>query len=1031
MTRHRQALIAVAVVVSVCGGENCRQPRSALSLLVDSLALPPADGPRFSSGFSLPFDITTAIDSSHVEALEAAERVARAARSMETRARFEYAIVQALAGRIDSAMTTLEQVVAAEPMLQEAWSDLAAVYLLRAHRTPTGGHEYWFRALDASLRATELMPGNPDAWFNRALAIDRAGLLAVEDAWAVYRNVAGHGEGKESPGRGPTVAARWHHLVSRLSRGPDSVSVSLVRDSLPTFVGALREYVGEVLLPRVAAESGKRLDATALLTARVVVEELTSSTGDALIHEALDRIERADSIRRRALAQGHDLFARARGHFDANRYREAAKDFVAATELLRRNGSPFWLWSETNLALCLYYLRDLEGLSDKVGSVIAASPAARYPIVRARAEWAEATAEFTRGDIDAAMRRYRTALALFRKTGEFENEAAVATVMAEVSRQLGDDLAAWRFLSEAILPMSRLRQPMVRYQILFVASLLAGQYDLPRASLLLEDYALQVTRERELPGPIVEGLTRLAQARLRVGDRAGASRNLAEAAAVLPLVESRDLAAALEDALATAQGDFLSEDRDGDAVELLQRTARRRSVTLPSEVPGVFLRLGRLLARRGDLAGAERAFDDGIQAFEQRRATIESAAQRVSFLDEAWSLYSERLELRYRASSRGEAVFEEADRIKGRVVRELTTRASSDTGSLINLQQRLSEGQAVLAYAILPNRVLGWLVTGSRWEVRELPIAPRELGRLIAGFRDSIAAGDYDASFRSQAQRLFQILLEPFAAGGHRLLMILPDGALHALPFSALLRPDGEFLVSGTEIVIAPNVGVLLNGAAKLAADGAPPRSALVVGDPAFDLERFPDLPRLANARQEAVAVSAQYALARTVVGADASTAMLRDNAGNYDVLHFGGHAIENSRHPWRSALLLARSNSDPGVVHAEDIAHWRLTRTKVVALAACDTGIGRIYKGEGVISLATPFLAAGVPAVVTTLWKVDDGAARRVFERFHGGLAQGLSPSAALQSAQKALSESDTFANPRDWAGYVLVGSTRLEPVH
>ena len=138
-----------------------------------------------------------------------------------------------------------------------------------------------------------------------------------------------------------------------------------------------------------------------------------------------------------------------------------------------------------------------------------------------------------------------------------------------------------------------------------------------------------------------------------------------------------------------------------------------------------------------------------------------------------------------------------------------------------------------------------------------------------------------------------------------------------------------------------------------------------------------------------------------------------------------------------RSKLVLAADAADdPGVLTAEEIYALRLDRTRLVVLAACDTGNAYIPGSEGVTSLARAFLAAGVPTVVASLWSVDDKETSVLFDAFHqswanrrDAVAEGPGPDAvdALRAAQLAMLYSPEPANrsPRAWAGFEVIGAS------
>src|SRR6266704_6073099 len=107
----------------------------------------------------------------------------------------------------------------------------------------------------------------------------------------------------------------------------------------------------------------------------------------------------------------------------------------------------------------------------------------------------------------------------------------------------------------------------------------------------------------------------------------------------------------------------------------------------------------------------------------------------------------------------------------------------------------------------------------------------------------------------------------------------------------------------------------------------------------------------------------------------------------------------------------------------------FRSPRTRVVVLAACRTGAGAVSRVEGALSLGRPFLAAGVPDVVASLWDIDDAVSRRFFVAFHRALLAEGDPVLALRKAQIALLRGDdvSLAHPASWAAFICMGG--LDP--
>jgi len=150
-----------------------------------------------------------------------------------------------------------------------------------------------------------------------------------------------------------------------------------------------------------------------------------------------------------------------------------------------------------------------------------------------------------------------------------------------------------------------------------------------------------------------------------------------------------------------------------------------------------------------------------------------------------------------------------------------------------------------------------------------------------------------------------------------------------------------------------------------------------------------------------------------------------------FTALHFASHSEVDDQHPWRSGIRVGGGpvgsgagggSASGGWLRASEIAPSRLD-ARLAVLASCRSAGGPVISGEGVIGLTGAFLSAGVPAVVATLWPVDDRATERLMRSFYVGLSQGLTASAALRRAQRSLQADARTSHPFYWAGFVLVG--------
>ncbi|MFP5287947.1 MAG: CHAT domain-containing protein, partial [Thermoanaerobaculia bacterium] len=203
------------------------------------------------------------------------------------------------------------------------------------------------------------------------------------------------------------------------------------------------------------------------------------------------------------------------------------------------------------------------------------------------------------------------------------------------------------------------------------------------------------------------------------------------------------------------------------------------------------------------------------------------------------------------------------------------------------------------------------------------------------------------------------------------------------------------------------------------------PGSALVVAADRFDRGQFPRLSPLPGAAAEARVIAAAYPRARLLAGGEATRERFLDLASRKpQVIHFAGHAVVNADHPDLSMLVLAGDGEKNGsaAVYSHEVDGLDLGATRLVILSACSTAAGRVSASEGATSLARSFLAAGVPAVLASLWDVDDKATFRLLTELHRHLRAGDDPAAALRRVQ--LSELGK-APPAEWAAFQLIGGS------
>ena len=252
---------------------------------------------------------------------------------------------------------------------------------------------------------------------------------------------------------------------------------------------------------------------------------------------------------------------------------------------------------------------------------------------------------------------------------------------------------------------------------------------------------------------------------------------------------------------------------------------------------------------------------------------------------------------------------------------------------------------------------------------------------------------------------------------------------------------DDDFLIDRVAVYREPSISVMIERrrAAETSSvrgtnsstTNAAGRRIMLLGAP-----QFPgDDPSLKSARDEAAAISKVYGAANSIVlqGIHARKEPFFRTAHKYSIIHFPTHGVYDQRRPLDSYLQLTPSPRDSGRLTGREIINLDLRTTNLAVLSACDSGRGRVMRGEGLLGLSWAFEAAGVKTVVASQWKVDSPSTALLMTEFHRQLLtaettepQGISPAVALRRAVLKHKQDVRYKLPYYWASFVVVGSDR-----
>jgi tetratricopeptide (TPR) repeat protein len=342
-----------------------------------------------------------------------------------------------------------------------------------------------------------------------------------------------------------------------------------------------------------------------------------------------------------------------------------------------------------------------------------------------------------------------------------------------------------------------------------------------------------------------------------------------------------------------------------------------------------------------------------------------------------------------------------------------------------SVSEKLRPEDLFVEYLLTDSAGLAFVVSESELEIVELD-SPREVVDDLVGFLRGIMGSRWDAVetelWRSALQRLYGILMEPLARGGwlegRDHLYIVPHGTLHYLPFSALIGPDGGFLVERHAVSYAPSASVWIGLGDDSGGQGASPRILALA-------PRIEDLPGTLAEVRGIRDVWPDPVLVRT--GPEATEELFQERGPDFAILHLATYGVANRTNPLFSHLDLYPTRSHDGRLEVHEI--FRIPfRADLVVLSACETAVSAgsradVPPGDDWVGFVRAFLAAGARNVLGTLWRVEDRATADLMTEFYGALAQGSGLAEALAEAQRTLISTPETSSPFFWSGFALVG--------
>jgi CHAT domain-containing protein len=395
----------------------------------------------------------------------------------------------------------------------------------------------------------------------------------------------------------------------------------------------------------------------------------------------------------------------------------------------------------------------------------------------------------------------------------------------------------------------------------------------------------------------------------------------------------------------------------------------------------------------------------------------------------------------------------------------------------------LKKGETLLSYFIAPDKAYAFIVSQGNLKVKDLKVNEKEINSYVQRYLQAIK-GNNARDMMKYGSLLYEKLFKPLEKylKKNREIIIVPSGKLETIPFESLIvskkNPEHPvYLLEKYRLKYVQSAS-LLSILRKHYTRKGTSNSFIGFGDPVYDYENFkqgkqeqgsvkilatensslthsPYSPYSPNSPEAEIKEihRDRYARAGGIMdrlpysGEEIKTiarlfekqslkniSYLREQAAeenakaanmkDFDYIHFSCHGLLND--DFQSLVLSqlpADKSKEDGYFTLNEIMNCDYN-AKLVVLSACETGSGKMYKGEGVTGLTRAVMYAGTPAVVASLWKVDDIATKDLMVNFYRNmLEKKMEKVEALRQAKLELLKDQHYRSPLYWSAFVMYG--------
>lgn len=370
------------------------------------------------------------------------------------------------------------------------------------------------------------------------------------------------------------------------------------------------------------------------------------------------------------------------------------------------------------------------------------------------------------------------------------------------------------------------------------------------------------------------------------------------------------------------------------------------------------------------------------------------------------------------------------DSLKTQYPKYYSLKSKTQVATLEELKKLLQPKEAMLSYYIAKDNLYYFLVEKEKVSFKRIPLTENfsEKIRVVQNLLSTPSVTKIE-TLNKLSNQIFQKIF-PTIGTSVSSLIIVRSGILNYIPFEALYNAENKSYLIEKFVISYANSATLYQ---EFTAHSKPKNNKILAFAPSFksasenEQEKAPKglEPLLYNKKE--VKLISDYFKGNFLLNNQASLLAFKDEAQNFGILHLATHAIINDKFPDYSFLAFAPNSKDSisNSLYIKDLYNYDLNAS-LVTLSACETGVGKLRKGAGMLSLARGFNYAGVSSLVTTQWKIEDKSTSLLMKYFYKDLSEGKAKNVALRNAKLYYLKNTDDAmlrHPYYWAGFVVSG--------